>query len=251
MLGLEPMLGRLQDAWPDEQRKTTTTMASGSAPPQACVPTATWKFPRSAQHGFRTYQKTMSNAALLENTLVSLPTGMGKTLIASVVMHNFLQWFPSGTVVFMAPTRPLVQQQIGACCRSVGLSPDADALMLTGEDLPDTRAELWRSRRLVFCTPHVLRNDLKNHVVDGTRIVLAIFDEAHHAASEGDPYAEVAKLLRASGAVFRTLALSATVGTHLVRVRVRVTLPLTLTLTLTRWAPTWLGLGLGLGFGLP
>jgi len=111
----------------------------------------------------------MSNAALLENTLVSLPTGMGKTLIASVVMHNFLQWFPSGTVVFMAPTRPLVQQQIGACCRSVGLSPDADALMLTGEDLPDTRAELWRSRRLVFCTPHVLRNDLKNHVVDGTR----------------------------------------------------------------------------------
>ena len=147
-------------------------MASDSAPPQACVPTATWKFPRSAQHGFRTYQKTMSNTALLENTLVSLPTGMGKTLIASVVMHNFLQWFPSGTVVFMAPTRPLVQQQIGACCRSVGLSPDADALMLTGEDLPDTRAELWRSRRLVFCTPHVLRNDLKNHVVDGTRIVL-------------------------------------------------------------------------------
>mgnify|MGYP002036162853 CR=1 FL=1 len=139
MLGLEPMLGRLQDAWPDEQRKTAT-MASGSAPPQACVPTATWKFPRSAQHGFRTYQKTMSNAALLENTLVSLPTGMGKTLIASVVMHNFLQWFPSGTVVFMAPTRPLVQQQIGACCRSVGLSPEDDALMLTGEDLPDTRA---------------------------------------------------------------------------------------------------------------
>ena len=164
-LGLEPMLGRLQDAWPDEQRKTAT---SGSAPPQACVPTATWKFPSSAQHGFRTYQKTMSNAALLENTLVSLPTGMGKTLIASVVMHNFLQWFPSGTVVFMAPTRPLVQQQVGACCRSVGLSPDADALMLTGDDLPDTRAALWRSRRLVFCTPHVLRNDLKNHVVDGT-----------------------------------------------------------------------------------
>ena len=57
----------------------------------------------------------------------------GKTLIASVVMHNFLRWFPTGTVVFMAPTRPLVQQQIGACCHSVGLNPDTDAMMLTGE----------------------------------------------------------------------------------------------------------------------
>ena len=56
-------------------------------------------------------------------------------MIASVVMHNFLQWFPTGMVVFMAPTRPLVQQQIGACCHSIGLSPDTDAMMLTGEEL--------------------------------------------------------------------------------------------------------------------
>ena len=54
----------------------------------------------------------MSHAALFENTLVSLPTGMGKTLIASVVMHNFLQWFPTGTVVFMAPTRPLARRAV-------------------------------------------------------------------------------------------------------------------------------------------
>ena len=36
----------------------------------------------------------------------------GKTLIASVVMHNFLQWFPTGTVVFMAPTRPLARRAV-------------------------------------------------------------------------------------------------------------------------------------------
>ena len=65
-----------------------------------------------------------------------------------------------------------MQQQIGACCHSVGLSPDTDAMMLTGEDLPETRAELWRRRRLIFCTPHILRNDLANGLVDGKRIVL-------------------------------------------------------------------------------
>ena len=32
--------------------------------------------------------------ALLANTLVCLPTGLGKTLIAAVVMHNFARWFP-------------------------------------------------------------------------------------------------------------------------------------------------------------
>ena len=69
-----------------------------------------------------------------------------------------------------------MQQQIGACCHSIGLSPDTDAMMLTGEDLPETRAELWRQRRLIFCTPHILRNDLANELVDGKRIVLACVD---------------------------------------------------------------------------
>ena len=32
--------------------------------------------------------------SLLTNTLVCLPTGLGKTLIAAVVMHNFCRWFP-------------------------------------------------------------------------------------------------------------------------------------------------------------
>jgi hypothetical protein len=36
----------------------------------------------------------MLQTALLSNTLVCLPTGLGKTLIAAVVMHNFARWFP-------------------------------------------------------------------------------------------------------------------------------------------------------------
>ena len=42
----------------------------------------------------REYQLASIRAALLANTLVCLPTGLGKTLIAAVVMHNFTRWFP-------------------------------------------------------------------------------------------------------------------------------------------------------------
>ena len=37
--------------------------------------------------------------ALLANTLVCLPTGLGKTLIAAVVMYNFFRWFPGVRVL--------------------------------------------------------------------------------------------------------------------------------------------------------
>ena len=42
----------------------------------------------------RAYQIEIIQTALLQNTLVCLPTGLGKTLIAAVVMHNFMRWFP-------------------------------------------------------------------------------------------------------------------------------------------------------------
>ena len=47
----------------------------------------------------------MSEAALLHNALVCLPTGLGKTLIAAALMYNFYRWFPRGRIVFTAPTR--------------------------------------------------------------------------------------------------------------------------------------------------
>lgn len=48
--------------------------------------------------------------------------GLGKTFIAAVVMYNYYRWFPLGKLIFMAPTKPLVAQQVcytkrkGLCC---------------------------------------------------------------------------------------------------------------------------------------
>ena len=52
----------------------------------------TWVYPAGVSE--RGYQLSIIRTALLNNTLVCLPTGLGKTLIAAVVMHNFSRWFP-------------------------------------------------------------------------------------------------------------------------------------------------------------
>ena len=52
----------------------------------------TWIYPASVSE--RAYQVAIVERALLHNTLVCLPTGLGKTFIAAVVMYNFFRWFP-------------------------------------------------------------------------------------------------------------------------------------------------------------
>lgn len=107
---------------------------------QACYPhlpgfdgssAKVWIYPTN--YPIREYQLKISEAALFHNTLVCLPTGLGKTFIASVVMYNFYRWYPSGKIVFMAPTKPLVAQQIEACYKVMGI-PQAHMAELTGNN---------------------------------------------------------------------------------------------------------------------
>ena len=83
----------------------------------------------------RDYQFNIIMKALTKNTLVVLPTGLGKTFIAAVVMYNFYRWYPQGKVLFMAPTKPLVAQQIQACYSITG-TPAEDTAELTGKIIP-------------------------------------------------------------------------------------------------------------------
>ena len=48
-------------------------------------------FPHPQGHDYRCYQSAIVRTALCYNTLVALPTGTGKTLVAAAVLHNFLQ----------------------------------------------------------------------------------------------------------------------------------------------------------------
>ncbi|KAH7921254.1 P-loop containing nucleoside triphosphate hydrolase protein [Leucogyrophana mollusca] len=158
----------------------------------------------------RDYQFNIVRHCLFENTLVALPTGLGKTFIAGVVMLNFYRWFPEGKVVFVAPTKPLVAQQIDACHRTCGI-PGRDAVELTGNNPRPYRFRMWEEKRVFYMTPQTLINDLVTENCDAQDIILMVIDEAHKGTGDY-AYAQVVRYLMAKNPHFRVLALTATPG---------------------------------------
>ena len=53
--------------------------------------TTHWVFPVTPGFEPREYQLAIVKRALFENSMVSLPTGLGKTFIAAVVMANYFR----------------------------------------------------------------------------------------------------------------------------------------------------------------
>nr|XP_019530016.2 uncharacterized protein LOC109401875 [Aedes albopictus] len=169
-----------------------------------------WIYPTN--YPVRKYQYSIVQAALFRNTLVVLPTGLGKTFIAAVVMYNIYRWYPTGKVIFMAPTRPLVNQQIEACYKVMGI-PKEDTAEMTGKQQRKNRTGLWQSKRVFYVTPQVVLADInspeQNFPTDEVKLV--VVDEAHKAKGRY-AYTEVIKAIAATNRNFRVLALSATPG---------------------------------------
>lgn len=144
------------------------------------VTSRNWIYPRSKDFDVRTYQLQISESAIFRNTLVCLPTGLGKTLIAAVVMYNYHKWYPDGQIVFLAPTKPLVGQQMKAIHSVIGISEGYMA-HLEGTVSQNERIELWQSKRFFFCTPQTMENDLNKGIINCQRLVCLVIDEAHRA----------------------------------------------------------------------
>ncbi|KAL5704225.1 hypothetical protein ACHQM5_022680 [Ranunculus cassubicifolius] len=168
----------------------------------------TWIYPVNIPR--REYQLSITKTALFANTLVALPTGLGKTFIAAVVMYNYFRWFPEGKIVFTAPSRPLVLQQIEACHNIVGI-PQEWTIDLTGQTSSSKRAGLWETKRVFFVTPQVLENDIQSGTCVLKYLVCLVIDEAHRATGNYS-YCVVIRELMAAQLHFRILALTATPG---------------------------------------
>lgn len=175
----------------------------------------TWIYPTN--YPVRSYQFNIVQTALFKNTMVILPTGLGKTFIAAVVMYNFYRWYPTGKIVFMAPTRPLVAQQIEACYKIMGI-PLADTMEMTGTVPAGQRAQGWRERRVFFLTPQVMMNDLLRNALRPHDVKCLVIDEAHKALGSYS-YCQVVQEIIKYNNQFRVLALSATPGTDIKAVR--------------------------------
>lgn len=144
-----------------------------------------------------------------------LPTGLGKTFIASVVMYNIFRWYPKGKIIFMAPTRPLVAQQIKACYQVMAFPKD-ETVELTGRQNKKIRAAAWHSKRVFYCTPQVVWSDMTDADINFPihDIKLIVIDEAHKAKGRY-AYTEVVQSIHSRNKFFRVLALSATPGRNM------------------------------------
>ena len=93
-------------------------------------------------------------------------------------------------MVFVAPTKPLVAQQIDACHRTCGI-PGRDAVELTGNNPRAYRSRMvrpcfgirsrlrvdasqWEEKRIFYMTPQTLINDLTTENCDPRDIVLMV-----------------------------------------------------------------------------
>ncbi|HYB77593.1 MAG TPA: DEAD/DEAH box helicase, partial [Thermoplasmata archaeon] len=155
----------------------------------------------------RLYQKHISEAATEHNTLVVLPTGLGKTAIALRVIAEYLRREPTQSVLFLAPTRPLVVQHARSVERTL-FAPEP--LTLTGAIAPERRAALLRPPQVVCATPQVVGNDLEHGEFPLHTFSLIVFDEAHRAVGDY-PYVAIAKANR-DGPRARVLAMTASPG---------------------------------------
>ncbi len=124
----------------------------------------------------RRYQAAMAAGCLRENTLVILPTGLGKTAVAARVAARVLS--EGGKVLALAPTKPLVDQHAAYFSEML---PECRVEMINGLMAPEKRKRIVGECDFVISTPQSVSNDLDNRMYGLEPFGLVIFDEAHRA----------------------------------------------------------------------
>jgi ERCC4-related helicase len=123
----------------------------------------------------RLYQEKIFASAAKRNSLVVLPTGLGKTMIALMLAAH------RGKTLFLAPTKPLCEQHM----KLFETHSDGIFSILTGEVSPEERKNVEvKSVDVIFATPQTIQNDLIARRMKFDDIKLLIIDEAHRAVGD-------------------------------------------------------------------
>lgn len=159
----------------------------------------------------RDYQEKILETCVEKNTLVVLPTGIGKTLIALMLTIERMHKFPTEKVLFLAPTRPLAEQHINYFKKHL---PElfAEMSLFTGKINATDRKKIWQNTDIIFSTPQCIGNDLKNGLYDLSEVSLLIEDEAHRCV-KNYTYTYVALKYNEQANNKRILGLTASPGT--------------------------------------
>jgi len=154
------------------------------------------------------FQLDFARIGLTEDLLVVLPTGLGKTVIAALLAAELLRR-DAGTLLFLAPTRPLVVQHADAFARWLPTVPRA---IFTGTVKRPVRVGGWETAEAVFATPQIVARDLAEGRYDLKGVGLLVVDEAHHAVGKYDYVGLAARFRAERGPGARLLGLTASPG---------------------------------------
>ncbi|HZB64674.1 MAG TPA: helicase-related protein [Nitrososphaeraceae archaeon] len=133
----------------------------------------------------RLYQNVIFNSSKDKNSLIVLPTSLGKTVISALICAEMLYNYKQNRILIMAPTRPLVLQHLLSFSSFLKVLDD-QKILVTGKISPSTRKMIWDNKtiKLIFATPEVIRNDLNESRLNLKDFGLIVFDEAHRAIKD-------------------------------------------------------------------
>jgi len=131
----------------------------------------------------REYQLKIADIAKEKNTLVVLPTGMGKTLIAVLVAAARLGKYPGSKALITSPTRPLNAQHKKSFEKFTNVEPER-IVLITGKIKPEDRAQLYKDAKIIVATPQCIENDLQNGRLNLADFSHMTFDEAHRCVKD-------------------------------------------------------------------
>src|SRR4030042_278897 len=97
----------------------------------------------------REYQQKIFEKCVDKNCLVVLPTGLGKTLIALMLTIERMKKFPGEKVIFLAPTKPLVEQHLNYFKKHLH-DLFAEMNLFTGQIKSGERKKLWQTADIIF-----------------------------------------------------------------------------------------------------
>lgn len=145
---------------------------------------------RSGSIEARDYQLKLAESIDGRNCIVVLPTGLGKTAIATLVIAETLQK-RGGKALFLAPTRILVQQHRAFLQKVLNIGPDS-ITAVTGEDDIIRRQDSWQGK-VICATPQITVYDYKRGLFDPASFSILVVDEVHRAIGNHS-YVEASKI---------------------------------------------------------
>ena len=165
----------------------------------------------------REYQKAIFETAKNYNTLVVLPTGLGKTLIALLLTIHRLEKHPKSKILMLAPTKPLVDQHFNTFKSQL---PElfADIQLLIGSIPPKKRQSIFTQADIIFATPQTIANDLENSLYDLTNCSLLVIDECHRSLGNYD-YTTVLNYYKQQSQNQKILGLTASPGSDTEKIK--------------------------------